>query len=335
MEYRRLGSADFTISTVAFGGWGIGGGAMWEGETERSAAIKTLHAALEAGVTLFDTAPAYGDGRSEELFGEAFADRRERVIIASKLSPPDIAPERVRPAVEASLRRLKSDYIDLMQQHWPAEDGRDTEVLRELFRLREEGKLREVGVSNFGPAELTSADAAGPAVSNQLPYNLLFRAIEYEILPALRSRGMHVLAYSTLLHGILAGKFRSPEEVPAGRARTRHFAAGRSQARHGEPGHEEATFAALRRIEELAGEAGLAMKELALAWLLHRPQVAAVLVGARTPRQAEENARAADIRLEPGLLEQLEAATEPLKQALGPNPDMWQRESRVRYGEEP
>jgi aryl-alcohol dehydrogenase-like predicted oxidoreductase len=331
MQYRLLGNSNIEISPVAFGSWGIGGGLMWDGKTERSAAVRTLRGALDAGITLFDTAPAYGDGRSEELIGEAFADRRSRVVIATKLSPPDISPERVRPAVEASLRRLRTDYIDLLQQHWPAEDGRDDAVLAELFRLREEGKVHEVGVSNFGPAELRTADRFGGVVSDQLPYNLLFRAIEFAILPAAAERNMGILAYSTLLHGLLAGKYSTPEEVPAGRARTRHFSTGRPHARHGESGHEEATFAALRRIRELAGEAGIPMKDLALAWLLQRPQVSAVLVGARSPEQAADNARAAEIALSADLVRQLEAATDPLKEAMGPNPDMWQSDSRVRY----
>jgi aryl-alcohol dehydrogenase-like predicted oxidoreductase len=306
---------------------------MWEGETERSAALRSIHGALEAGITLFDTAPAYGDGRSEELLGEALADRRSRAVLATKVSPPDISPGKVRSSVEKSLRRLKTGYIDLLQQHWPADDGRDDAVLAEMFRLQEEGKVRAVGVSNFGPAELRSADAAGLCVTNQLPYNLLFRAIEFEIVPAVAERGMGILAYSALLHGLLAGKFRSPEEVPAGRARTRHFSTRRTHARHGEAGHEETTFTALRRIEQIAAEAGLAMKDLALAWLLHQRQVTAVLAGARSPEQAEDNARVADIRLSPDLLRELAAATEPLKEEMGPNPDMWQRDSRVRYGE--
>jgi aryl-alcohol dehydrogenase-like predicted oxidoreductase len=333
MEYRPLGHTEINVSTVAFGSWGIGGGMMWEGEIERSAALRSLHGAFDAGVTLFDTAPAYGEGRSEELLGEAFADRRSRVVIATKVSPPEISPERVRPAVEESLRRLRTDYLDLLQQHWPADDGRDAEVLAEMFRLQEEGKVRAVGVSNFGPAELRSADAAGPCVTNQLPYSLLFRAVEFEIVPAAAERGMGILAYSALLHGLLAGKFSSPEEVPDGRARTRHFSTRRRHARHGEEGHEEATFAALRRIGELAAEAGLTMKDLALAWLLHQPQVTAVLAGARSPEQAADNARAADIRLSPELLGELAKATDPLKEEMGPNPDMWQRDSRVRYGE--
>ncbi len=332
MKYRNLANSDLEISVVGFGGWGIGGGALWDGYTDTPEAIRTIHAAVDRGITLFDTSPAYADGRSEELFGKALADRRSEVIIADKISPPDVHSSRVRPSVEASLRRLRTDYIDLLQQHWPAEDDEEnSRIVEEMLALKREGKVREVGVSNFGGEELELAGHHDRIVSDQLPYNILFRAIEYRIVRALETRSMDIICYSPLLQGLLTGKFADADEVPVVRARTRHFSGERPKARHGEAGAEELTFSTLADLRRIAEEGGLELKELALAWLLRRPRVATILVGARSPAQAEENAKIADLELPDELYDAASEKTEALKEALGPNPDPWQHDSRISF----
>lgn len=303
---------------------------MW-GATDERQATDALRAAYAAGITLFDTAPAYGDGYSEELIGKALSDRRQDVVLATKVSGEDIRPDRIRSSCEQSLKRLNTDYIDLLQQHWPTVEYPQAEILGEMQRLKEAGLVREIGVSNYGIFDLQETGESVSCVSNQLPYNLLFRAIEHEILPATRERGMGVLAYSTLLHGLLSGKFKGPDDVPAGRARTRHFSGSRAEARHGEAGHESATFQTLRAIEEIARQVELPMKDLAVAWVLHRSGVCSALAGARDTAQARENAALAEIDLSPDTLRALDEATADLKTALGNNPDMWQSESRVRH----
>ena len=139
---------------------------------------------------------------------------------------------------------------------------------------------------------------------------------------------MAVLAYSPLLHGLLTGKFRRPEDVPPGRARTRHFSAERPLVRHGEPGCEQETFATISRIREICERRGLDMAHVAIAWVIAQAGVAAAIVGARRPAQAAANARSAELRLDPELLDELSSATDQLKEILGPNPDMWQSDSR-------
>ncbi|NOZ26428.1 MAG: aldo/keto reductase, partial [Chloroflexi bacterium] len=227
-------------------------------------------------------------------------------------------------------RRLNTDYIDLYQIHWPSREVPIEETMEALERLREQGKIRAIGVSNFGPQDMADLLAVGRCETNQLPYSLLWRAIEYEIVPQCLEHEIGLLCYSPLVHGLLTGKFSSPDEVPEGRARTRHFSRDRPLTRHGEEGCEEETFAAIERIRRICEGIGQPMAKVALAWLLYQPGVVSVLAGARHPGQVVENASAADLKLSPDVVRALTEATETLKAALGPNPDMWLSESRMR-----
>jgi aryl-alcohol dehydrogenase-like predicted oxidoreductase len=163
-----------------------------------------------------------------------------------------------------------------------------------------------------------------------LAYNLLFRAIEYGIQSACAEKGLSILCYSPLAQGLLTGKFASADEVPAGRARTRHFSKNRAGTRHGQEGCEAETFPAVERIRSLCRRINEPMDRVSLAWLLHQPGVASVLAGARNPAQIQKNAAAGDLELSADVLRELTEITDELKRALGPNPDMWQGESRIR-----
>lgn len=333
MQYRKLGQADIDVSVIAMGCWGIGGGAMW-GTVDDDESVATIHAALDSGINFFDTAEVYGSGHSEEVMGRAFKGRRHQAVIATKASPSHYAPEALREACDASLRRLRTDYIDLYQLHWPIRtDVRLEDVVGTLDELKGAGKLRAVGVCNFGPKNLTEVERAvpdsDPWVSNQLAYSLLWRAIEFEIVPACERLGMGILAYSALLHGLLTGRYDHADQVPQGRARTRHFSTDRPEARHGEPGQEDLTFSTVAAIRSIAQQNGLSMTELALAWVVHQPQVSAVLAGATKAEQIRENARVAQIRLDDELLKSLDEATRELRDAFGANADMWQSPGRM------
>ncbi len=327
---RRLGRSSVFVSPVAMGCWAIVGDATWGPQDERDA-IAAIHAALDAGVTFFDTAEGYGAGYSERLLGKALRGRRGQAVIGSKVSPNHARTEAdlVR-SCEASLANLGVDCIDVYHVHWPVRDAPIADVLAGLGRLRDAGKIRVPAVSNFGRQDLSDLLAAGRCEVNQLPYNLLWRAIEYEIVPICLAHEISITCYCPIAQGLLTGKFRTAAEVPEGRARTRHFAGTRPQARHGEPGAEELTFSTLAAIRRIAGEAGLPMEQLALAWLLSRPGVASVLVGARNAPQMEANARAMHVRLDAATLAALGEATAPLKAHFGTNPDMWQSNSRYR-----
>lgn len=328
MQYRRLGKSELEVSTVAMGCWAIVGGKLW-GKQDEQDSIRSLQAALDAGITLFDTAEGYGNGYSEELLAKALRKQRDELVIASKVSPQHLAPEELITACENSLRRLKTDYIDLYQIHWPNEDVPLAESMWALQTLQQQGKIRYAGVSNFGVRDTSAALAEGRIESNQLCYNLLTRAVEHEIQPLCLEHEVSLLCYSPLLQGLLTGKFASPDEVPEGRARSRHFSQERPLARHDEPGCEAETFACIDALREIAGRLGESMGNVAMAWLLARPAVASVIAGARQPEQVQRNAAAAEVRLPAEAIAELDAASEAVKEALGTNADIWQSDSRI------
>lgn len=331
MQYRTLGRTNLEVSTVAMGCWAIVGDATW-GPQDESDATDAIRTALDEGVNFFDTAEAYGTGESERLLGRALGERRREAVIATKVSPNHLHPRDLLEACEGSLQRLGSDYIDLYQVHWPNWEVPMEETFGALEKLRDQGKVRAVGVSNFGPNDLADAINVARIESNQLAYSCLFRAIEHEIQPMCVAHGISILPYSPLAQGLLTGKFRSPEAVPDGRARTRLFSGERAQARHGEPGCERETFAAIERMASVSERIGEPMSRVALAWLMHRPGVTSVLAGARNPAQVRENAAAARVHLSDEVVREVEEATEPVKRAIGTNPDAWQpaEASRMR-----
>ena len=302
---------------------------MW-GPQDEAESIATVSAALHAGVNFFDTAEGYSDGRSEVVLGRALAGHRHEAVIATKVSRSHLSGDQVRGACEQSLRRLQTDYIDLYQIHWPRRTVPIAETMQALETLREQGKVRAIGVCNFGVEDLSGLLEAGRVKTNQLPYNLLWRAIEYQIRQKCVEADVDVLCYSPLAQGLLTGKFASPDDVPQGRTRTRHFSRDRPQARHGEAGCEVETFAAIEEIRRISDGIHQPMAKVALAWLLHQPGVMAVIAGARRSDQIKQTAQAADLTLPPDVIASLTAATEELKRVLGPNPDMWRSEGRSR-----
>jgi len=329
MEYRRLGRTDIQVSTICLGTWGFAGDFMW-GEQPETDSAATVHAALELGVNFFDTAEMYGDGVSEEVLGRALKSRRHEAVIASKVIDSHLAPDDIVTSCEGSLRRLQTDYIDLYQIHWPSRTIPLADSMEALMRLQEAGKIRAIGVSNFGTLDLDDLLAVGRAESNQLAYSMLSRAVEYEIQPKCVANEISILCYSPLMHGMLTGKFAGADDVPVERARTRHFSSERAMTVHSEAGCEAETFAAIDGIRQVCAKIGHPMAEVALAWLIRQPGVAAVVAGARRPDQIAELARAVEIQLSDEALAELDRVTAPVKQKLGRNADMWRTESRIR-----
>lgn len=331
MEYRTLGSSGFEVSVLAFGAWQLGDPAYW-GEFDARAAGETVAAALDAGVNLFDTAEWYGAGHSEEVLGKALEGRRDRALVASKVSPQNCTRQGVRTSCEASLRRLSMETIDLYQVHWPNREVPFNETYAAMLELKQEGKIRAIGVSNFGPQDLRTWTAAGECVSDQVGYNALFRAAEYEIVPMCMERGIGVLAYMPLMQGILTGRWRSVEEIPQLRRRTRHFAAGREGTMHTEAGAEELLMQTLTALEAVAVKVERPLGDVALAWLAAQPGVTSVIAGIHGMEQVKRNVSGVELSLERSVLNEIESATNPLKDKLGRNPDMWKcgLEARIR-----
>jgi aryl-alcohol dehydrogenase-like predicted oxidoreductase len=329
VKYRKLGRTDIEVPAICMGCWAIAGGAVWGPQNEQDA-LDAVAASIDAGANFFDTAPGYGSGESEELLGRALKGRRNDAVIATKLSTSDARKSDAIRACEDSLRRLQCEHIDLYQIHWPNRDVPFDETADALQTLADQGKIRAIGVSNFGPQDLPEFCELLHAEVDQVAYNLLFRAAEFELLPVCADNDVSVLTYASIAEGLLAGKFTSPDAVPTGRARTRHFSRDCEQTRHDDPGAEAETFAAIGRVREIADGLGLPMAQLALAWLIGQQAVTSVIVGARNPQQAMQNAAAADIDLADSVVDDLNAATAALKDALGPNLDLWQSDSRIR-----
>lgn len=310
MEKRRLGASDLEITPVVLGAWGLGG-SMWGGQDEEDA-IAAIHASLDAGVNLIDTAPVYGLGRSEELVGKAIRGRRDKVLIATKCGLSwdsggtfkfdmvdvdesirpihhDLRPAVVRAGCEASLRRLGIDCIDLYQIHWPDPGSSAEEWWDELLALRAEGKIRWIGVSNFSREQLAVGKRRAGIVSDQPQYNLLDRAIEKEILPWCRDEQVGVIAYSPMARGLLTGKIGADHQFPPNdhRGGVRWF----------QPPTRAKVLAALEKARPMAAAYGVSLGNLAVAWVTSGPGITAAIVGARNAAQAAENARAASVRL--------------------------------------
>ena len=329
MQYRELGATGVQVSAVSMGCWAISGGAVW-GPQEESGAIEAIHASADVGINCFDTAEGYGGGSSEEILGKALLGRRDEVVIATKVSEGNLKPADLRRSCEASLRRLRTDHIDLYLIHWPNHEVPMADSIGALRELQSAGKIRFYGVSNFGERDLTEALSLGDVASDQLPYNLLWRALEFDVQPVCEANGVSLLCYCPIAQGLLADKFATPNDVPEGRARFRLFSCEREMARHSEPGCEEEVFEALRAIREICRGLGRPMTEVALAWLLAQPAVTSVIAGCRNRQQAEANARAADVTLPGDVIRQLAQATEVVKQKVGRNIDLWQTDSRMR-----
>jgi aryl-alcohol dehydrogenase-like predicted oxidoreductase len=329
MQYRTLGQTDIQVSVFALGCWPFAGGRVW-GDQDDNVSVATVHAALDHGINFFDTAEGYEAGHSERVLGRGLVGRRDKAVIATKVSPSHLAPADVLAACEQSLRNLQTDYIDLYQIHWPNWDVPLADTVAALQQLQEQGKIRAIGVSNFAVRDLSDMLALGPCETDQLPYSLLWRVIEHEIQPLCVEKNVGLICYSPLAQGLLTGRYASAAEVPDGLARTRWYSGERQYADHGEPGCEAEVFAALDEVRRIADEVGESMATVALAWVRDRPAVTSVLVGARSPQELAWNLPAFDLVLSDDVVRELAAVTEPVKAKLGTNPDMWMSTSRMR-----
>lgn len=324
MDRRACGNSGFTLPVLGIGCWSFGGGDYW-GPQDQYEVNAVVHRALDRGANYFDTAEAYNDGRSEEALGLAIKGRRAQAILGTKVPPDQTGPSAMRQHCEASLRRLQTDSIDIYMIHWPITDRSVEAAFATLQALQTEGKIRSIGVSNFGARQLSEALATGVRIDvNQYCYNLLSRAIEIDLLPACSRLGIGVLAYMPLLQGLLTGKYVSADEMPPSRTRTRHFRGDRTGSRHGEAGAEQETFAALAGIREIARQLQVSMAHVALAWILSRPAITCILAGTRSVEQLDKNLAGVALQLSPQVIAQLDRLTEPLLHQLGSSPDYYQ-----------
>ena len=329
MEYVQLGKTDLTVSAFALGCWPFAGGEVW-GHQDKGDSINTVHAALDAGINFFDTAPAYEAGESERVLGKALLGRRHKAVVATKLGGSQTRPDRIRAVCRESLRNLRTDYIDLYQIHWPGHDVPAGDTVEALQELKSLGWIRQFSVCNYGVRDFNEISGLASIPSNQLPYSLLWRVVEAEILPLCRRKEAGLICYSPLMQGLLSGRYASADEVPDGLSRTRLYSGTRPLAQHRDPGCEDLVFAVLDEIRGVASDEGLSMALLSLAWVRQQAGVASVLVGARNPAELARNLPVLDVSLSDPTLARLAQITEPVRSHLGTNPDMWFSESRFR-----
>lgn len=312
MEYRTLGHTDLKISTITFGAWAAGGW-MWGG-SDSNLAIKAIQDAYDKGVTSIDTAPIYGQGASEEIVGRAIKDiPRDKVQILTKFgmrwdlkkgtfyipstdndgNEIDIytyaGKESVKKEVEDSLKRLGTDYIDLYQIHWPDTTTPIQETFEAVAELIKEGKVRHAGVCNYTVDQMMEAEKYVNLVSNQVPFSMVNRSIEKEVVPYCRENGKSILAYSPMERGLLTGKMNPGQEFDKGdhRAGNPYFT-DESIAK---------TNAFLDKIRPLAREKSATLAQLVLKWTIERPGITIALAGARNSEQSVQNAAATDLKL--------------------------------------
>jgi len=325
-------NAELVLPQIGMGCWSFAGGKYW-GDQSVDDSIKTVHAALDSGVSLFDTSENYvDDHHSEEVLGAALVGRRDKAIIATKVARGNLRRDDIIHACHASLERLGTDYIDLYQIHWPNQDISIDESCGAMSELLDSGLIRSFGVCNFGPADLTDLLRIQRPVSNQMAYNLLWRGVESDVVPILESEDIGLMCYSPLAQGLLTGKYASPADVKGGVASSRIFSSNREAATHDDRGVEDEAFAAVALLLDLAAELSISPAVLSVQWLLSRPTVATVLVGARRPEEIASmvDAGASGDAEEAIALDTLTDRTASLKQLLAGNLDMWQSEGRIR-----
>jgi len=287
MEFINIKGANLKSSRIGLGTWAIGGW-MWGGTDEKEA-IRTIHAALDQGINLIDTAPIYGYGRSEAIVGEAVRQygRRESVIIATKVGidwtngriERNSTRERILKEFQDSLRRLQTDYIDIYQVHWPDPLVPIEETAATLGELYKQGKIRAIGVSNYSPEEMDRFRAIAPLHTIQPPYNLFEREIEQDVLPYAVDRGITTLTYGALCRGLLSGAMQADRQFASGDMR-------KTTDPKFQPAHFAEYLDAASKLDAFARHyLGKRVIHLAVRWLLDQPGVGVALWGARRPEQ--------------------------------------------------
>jgi len=322
MEYTMLSNGALKVSRLSIGTWAFSGAAVW-GDNAVADSIRSIHMAMDHGINLIDTAEQYGDGQSELILGKALQGRRQDAVLATKVWSGKLHTEDLIRCCEGSLRRLGTDYIDIYQIHWPNRDIPLEESFEAIETLKRDGKVRCASVCNFGPQDIQIAARYG-AVLNQLPYSLIWRAIEHEIIPASEAAGIPVWPYMALGQGLLSGKFRTIDDVPLHRRANRFYSCKWGQVRHTENGFEDGIFSYLDQLRTLCEETGFDMPTLALAFLKAQSAVSSILVGARNEQQLAQNLAAYHAEVPADVLAKAIALSEPLKALQGRNADLWE-----------
>ncbi len=294
MEKRKLGTSDLEVSVIGFGAWGIGGKPFWPNQSNDES-VRAIQKAFDFGINFFDTAPVYGFGRSERLIAKALKTKRDKVILATKCglrwekeSPGSIRKESsadsIRFEIEESLRRLETDFIDLYQVHWPDPATPFQETMEELVKLKEEGKILNIGLSNFSKEQMEECLKYGEFVSLQSMYNMLERDLEKDEIPFCKKKRIGVIPYSPLASGVLTGKYDKQTNFKdwRGKGLFGHFS-GKVYESH---------IDKVEKLKSIASNYGKKVYHLAINWLLAQEGVSTAIVGVKKAAQIQDNQQA-------------------------------------------
>jgi aryl-alcohol dehydrogenase-like predicted oxidoreductase len=317
MEFRRLGRSGLKVSELAYGNWITHGS-----QVEEEAAAACVRAALDEGITTFDTADVYAGTRAEEVLGRALqGERRESLEILTKVYWPTgrgrndsgLSRKHIFESVHGSLRRLRTDYLDVYQAHRFDHETPLEETLRAFDDLVRQGKVLYIGVSEWRAEEIARAvkiaDDLGldRIVSNQPQYNMLWRVIESEVVPLSQQEGIGQVVFSPIAQGVLTGKYLPGQAPPAGSRATDENGGSGVIGRH----MRDDLLTRVQDLRPVADEAGLSMAQLSVAWVLQNPNVSSAIIGASRPEQVRDNVRAAGVRLDPEVLKRIDDILEP------------------------
>jgi aryl-alcohol dehydrogenase-like predicted oxidoreductase len=317
MEFRHLGRSGLLISEIAYGNWITHGS-----QVEEEAARDCVRAALDEGITTFDTADVYAGGRAEEVLGRALhGERRQGLEIFTKVFWPtgpgpndrSLSRKHIMESIDASLGRLQTDYVDLYQAHRYDNSTPLEETMQAFADVVRSGKALYIGVSEWNATQLRAGwemaqDLKIPFVSNQPQYSALWRVIEAEVVPASIELGIGQVVFSPIAQGVLTGKYEAGKEPPAGSRATDEKAGANFIARL----MKDDTLAAVQRLRPLAEQAALTMPQLAVAWVLQNSNVSAAIIGASRPEQVRDNVKASGVRLEADLMKAVDDILEPV-----------------------
>jgi aryl-alcohol dehydrogenase-like predicted oxidoreductase len=330
MEFRHLGRSGLKISEITYGNWITHGG-----QVEADAATACVRAALDAGITSFDTADVYAGGRAERVLGEALAgEKRSSIEIFTKVywptgpGPNDrgLSRKHVRDSIEGSLRRLGTDYVDLYQAHRYDYETPLEETMEAFAAVVNSGKALYIGVSEWRAEEIRAAKAIAdelrvPLVSNQPQYSALYRVPEAEVIPVCRELGISQICFSPIAQGVLTGKYLPGQPVPEGSRATDQKGGG---ANFISRWMKDDVLARVQELAPIAADLGLSMAALAVAWVLQEENVAAAIIGASRPEQVLDNVKAAGVRLDPEVTARMDEVLKPVARtdpALTKSPD--------------
>ncbi len=287
MEYTKLGNTDMEVSKITLGCWAMGAGKEWGESLEDKIYSETIMTAIDGGVNFIDTAAAYGRGHSEKVLGRTIKDIREKLVISTKCSTPGLVRGKARQSVEESLDRLDTDYIDVFFVHWPNPDIPVEEPIEELMKLKGEGKIRAIGVSNYTVGHLERALKVGEVDVVQPCYSLYWRHIEKDLIPYCRQRNIGIITYSSIAQGLLTGKFTKDWEFDETDMRRNTIPLFKSPT-------FEMAIETTDEIKKIGDKYDKTPVQTAINWVINKTGITSAIVGAKTPDQVVENLGAAD-----------------------------------------